>query len=384
MSSTIKDLDNYPEINFIDNLTVETLMDEMVADFCTKYAEESGTELTLGKADPYRMILYAAALQIYQGMQYIDRAGKQSFLKYAYADFLDNLGALKGVERKSGEGSTAIERFSVSEKRSEAIAIPMGTGVTAGDNVFFYTTEDAEIPAGAEYVDVQIKCADTGTATNAYVAGDINKLMAPIAYIGSVANISKAEGGTDAESDEELADRIYLAPSDYSVAGPEDAYVAKVKKCSESITDVKVDSPSAGVVDIRFITSDGIPGAALIADVLKNVSAKTERPLTDKVNVDAPETAEFEIELTYYVAESEKNKAAAVKKNVEDAIEAYRMWQTERIGRDINPEKLISKLIDAGVKRTEIKKPVFTIVANNQVAALTGTPVVIYGGVESD
>ena len=137
MSSTIKDLDNYPEINFINNLTVETLMDEMVADFCTKYAEESGTEITLGKADPYRMILYAAALQIYQGMQYIDRAGKQSFLKYAYADFLDNLGALKGVERKSGEGSTAIERFSVSEKRSEAIAIPMGTGVTAGDNVFF-------------------------------------------------------------------------------------------------------------------------------------------------------------------------------------------------------------------------------------------------------
>ncbi|MFQ8778361.1 MAG: baseplate J/gp47 family protein [Roseburia sp.] len=86
------------------------------------------------------------------------------------------------------------------------------------------------------------------------------------------------------------------------------------KNVVESITDVKVDSPSAGVVDIRFITSDGIPGAALIADVLKNVSAKTERPLTDKVNVDAPETAEFEIELTYYVAESEKNKAAAVKR----------------------------------------------------------------------
>ena len=168
------------------------------------------------------------------------------------------------------------------------------------------------------------------------------------------------------------------------MAGPEDAYVAKVKKCSESITDVKVDSPSAGVVDIRFITSDGIPGAALIADVLKNVSAKTERPLTDKVNVDAPETAEFEIELTYYVAESEKNKAAAVKKNVEDAIEAYRMWQTERIGRDINPEKLISKLIDAGVKRTEIKSRCLRLCTNNQVATLTGTPVVKYGGVESD
>ncbi|MFQ8778360.1 MAG: baseplate J/gp47 family protein [Roseburia sp.] len=96
----------------------------------------------------------------------------------------------------------------------------------------FYTMEDAEIPAGEAYVDVQIKCASTGEATNAYNAGEINQMMAPIAYIGSVANVSKTEGGSDAESDEDLAERIYLAPSEYSTAGPEDAYVAKVKKCS--------------------------------------------------------------------------------------------------------------------------------------------------------
>ncbi|MFQ8778359.1 MAG: hypothetical protein ACLR78_14180 [Roseburia sp.] len=107
-------------------------MDEMIADFCAKYAEESGEEITLGKADPYRMILYAAALQIYQGMQYIDRAGKQSFLKYAYADFLDNLGALKGVERKSGDGSTAIERFSASEKKTRSYHHTNGYGSNGG------------------------------------------------------------------------------------------------------------------------------------------------------------------------------------------------------------------------------------------------------------
>ena len=46
------------------------------------------------------MILYSAAAQIYQAMQYVDRAGKQSLLKYSYSEFLDNLALLKG-DRKS-------------------------------------------------------------------------------------------------------------------------------------------------------------------------------------------------------------------------------------------------------------------------------------------
>ena len=91
MSDIKKTLEGYPDISFIENMTLENLQEQMIADFTEKYKEETGEELTLGLGDPNRLVLYAAALQIYQGMQYIDNAGKQSFLKYSYSGFLESL-----------------------------------------------------------------------------------------------------------------------------------------------------------------------------------------------------------------------------------------------------------------------------------------------------
>lgn len=59
------------------------------------------------------------------------------------------------------------------------------------------------------------------------------------------------------------------------------------------------------------------------------------------------------------------------------------MWQTEKIGRDINPSYLIQKMMEAGIKRVEVKSPVFTVL-NDKTVARTGTVSVTYGGVEND
>lgn len=384
MGSIKKELENYPDISFIDDLTLETLKEDMISDFCAKYEEETGKTVELGLADPSRLILYAAALQIYQGMQYLDRAGKQSFLKYAYSGFLDNLGALKGLVRNQGSASTAMERFTVSEVQQNAITIPMGTRVTAGDSIFFYTEESVEIPAGGAYADVRIRCAELGTGSNGYAVGAINKMVEPIAYIGSVANITKTEGGAEEEDDDQLAERIYLAPSSYSTAGPDDAYVYWTKTCNAGISDVKVKSPTEGVVEVRFIMEDGaIPGEAILSDVQQYLENEEIRPLTDKVEVKAPEISEYVINLTYYIAESDRNKVTSIQENVNNAIEAYKMWQMERIGRDINPSYLTSLIVNAGAKRVEIQSPVFTIVSDVGIAICV-EQTVTYGGLEID
>lgn len=384
MSDIKKTLEGYPDISFIENMTLENLQEQMIADFTEKYKEETGEELTLGLADPNRLVLYAAALQIYQGMQYIDNAGKQSFLKYSYSGFLENLGALKGIQRNPGNPATAIERFTVSAAQNNAISIPMGTRVTAGDNVYFYTVEDAEIPAGAEYIDIQVECTEAGTGANGYEAGKINILVDSINYIGSVANTTKSEGGAEEESDEQLADRIYLAPSSYSTAGPDDAYEYWVKTCNSGITDVKVQSPSDGVVEIRFIMQDGtIPGEATLQEVATFLQNEKIRPLTDKVEVKAPVAQNYAINLTYYIAESDKNQASAIQKNVNSAVDAYKMWQCEKIGRDINPSYLMRLIMNAGAKRAVIASPEFTVVSAENIALCT-TVTVTYGGVESD
>lgn len=384
MSDIKKTLEGYPDISFIENMTLESLQEQMIADFIEKYKEETGQELTLGLADPNRLVLYSAALQIYQGMQYIDNAGKQSFLKYSYSGFLENLGALKGIQRNPGNPATAIERFTVSAVQNNAISIPMGTRVTAGDNVYFYTVEDAEIPAGAEYIDIQVECTEAGTGANGYEAGKINILVDSINYIGSVANTTKSEGGAEEESDEQLADRIYLAPSSYSTAGPDDAYEYWVKTCNPSITDVKVQSPSDGVVEIRFIMQDGtIPGEATLQEVGTFLQNEKIRPLTDKVEVKAPVAQNYAINLTYYIAESDKNQASAIQQNVNSAVDAYKMWQCEKIGRDINPSYLMRLIMNAGAKRAVIASPEFAVVQAENIALCT-TVTVTYGGVESD
>ena len=141
-------IENTPEISFIDNKTVEDVRSEMVADYEEYMTNAQGVAVSLDRASVHRMILYAAAAQIYQAMQYIDRQGKQSLLKYSYSDFLDNLAIFKGVTRNQATAATCTLRFTLSAERETATAIPQGTRVASSGAVYFATDEYAEIPAG--------------------------------------------------------------------------------------------------------------------------------------------------------------------------------------------------------------------------------------------
>lgn len=76
---------------------------------------------------------------------------------------------------------------------------------------------------------------------------------------------------------------------------------------------------------------------------------------------------------------------------VSKAVEEFQQWQRS-IGRDISPMELIYRLRVAGVKRVELRQPVYMVVeggsdlekATVQIPKLSGTPTIIYGGVEDD
>ena len=125
-------IENTPEISFIDNKTVEDVRGEMVADYEDYMTQAQGVAVSLDRASVHRMILYAAAAQIYQAMQYIDRQGKQSQLKYSYSDYLDNLALFKGVTRSPATAATCTLRFTLAAERETATAIPQGTRVAPG------------------------------------------------------------------------------------------------------------------------------------------------------------------------------------------------------------------------------------------------------------
>ena len=381
MNST---LTNFPDISFIDNIQIDELINQMIIDYQDKYKEVTGTEVSLAQADPYRMIIYACALQIYQGMQFIDRAGKQSFLKYSYGEFLDNLGALRGIERLQATSAVTTIRFSIDSAIGSAVQIPQGTRVTNGNEVYFYTNEYAEIPAGETYVDVPATSTEAGGSSNGFGAGEINVLVETLPYISAVSNITETSGGSDIESDDALAERIYIASSAYSVAGPADAYVYWTKTASSNIVDVSVTSPAPCQVDVRFILEGGeLPGEALIDKVNAILQDDNIRPLTDLVTVSAPTVVSYDIELTYYINASDKSAAGNIQKLVSTAVETYKAWQSSAIGRDINPSYLIGKIMTAGAKRVTVTSPAYKAIANTEIARLRNVTI-NYGGIEND
>ena len=124
MPDEMNAIKNLPDISFIDNKSIDQVRQEMVADYESYISEATGQSVTLERSSVHRMELYAAAAQIYQAMQYIDRQGKQSILKYSYSDFLDNLAIFKGVTRTPATAATTTLRFTLSTERDVATGIP--------------------------------------------------------------------------------------------------------------------------------------------------------------------------------------------------------------------------------------------------------------------
>jgi len=384
LSDILNTIDNLPDISFIDGLTLEDLQSKILSDFVTKYQEVTGKKIQLSKSDPNRIIMLSCAQIIYQGLQNIDKAGKMNFLKYAYDDYLENMGALKKVTRNPAKFAQVPVKFTLSGKREAATSIPQGTRVTAAYEVYFATIEYAEIPAGETEVTVMTECTEAGTIGNDFAAGELTTLVDPIGFISKVSNTEKSTGGTEVESDQNMAERIYLAPSSYSTAGPDDAYEYWVKDSNPNIGDVKITSPIPGVVDIRFVMTDGtVPDDTTIAAVTAAVNQRGKRPLTDQVQVKKPEIEEYSIDVTYYINTSDSNAATAIQAQVESAVEKYKLWQASKVGRDINPDELIANINDAGAKRAVVRAPVFRVIGETAKAQCTGVNV-IYGGLEDD
>lgn len=385
MPDEMNAIKSLPDISFIDNKTIDQVRQEMVADYESFISEATGQTVRLERSSVHRMELYAAAAQIYQAMQYIDRQGKQSILKYSYSDFLDNLAIFKGVTRNPATPATTTLRFTLSAERDTATGIPQGTRVSTAGSIYFSTDVYAEIPAGSTTVEVPATCTVEGADGNGFAAGELATIVDPIPYVDSVTNTTATEGGAEIESDDDLAERVFLAPGAYSTAGPEDGYLYHAKAYSAAIGDVVATSDqAAGTVDIVFIMADGsTPGEEMIEGLEGYLQGKTIRPMTDLVRVAAPQEVQYTINLTYYINRSDSAKAVTIQAAVAQAVEDYQAWQ-RAIGRDINPSKLVAMVMEAGAKRVTVTAPTYTAVDATKVSAIQGSAVVTYGGLEDD
>lgn len=385
MENEIQKLYNLPEISFIEGITYEGILNQMIADYEKYYEEKTGRKVVLRPGDKEHIHLRINAGQYFQMYNQLDYAAKMNLLKYSTGDFLKHIGAFKKTFIQEPRPAVCTARFTLSEIRKEVIYIPKGTRITAGDGVYFATDEYAEVSAGDPYVDIDCTCETAGTVGNEYEPGQLEIIVDPVPYVESAVNITKTDGGSGEESEESFRERIFLAPSSYSVAGPSDAYEYWVKQYnSAAIEDVKIHEPLEAVVDIRILLRGGaLPSESFCGGCLEYLKENPIIPLTDNVYVSAPDVAPYDLKATYYISRSDINNIATIQASIEAAKDTYLSWQKTKIGRDINPDALTEFVRAAGGKRVVIESPVFTVIPETSIA-IENSVKFVYGGVEDD
>ena len=143
-------------------------------------------------------------------------------------------------------------------------------------------------------------------------------------------------------------------------------------------------NPSPRVVDIRVVLKGGEkPDNEFCRGLKEYLSSDDRKPLTDVVEVNAPQDTNYNINLKYFINDSDKANVTNIQAAVTKAIEDFKRYQSERIGRDVNPSMLVSMIVNAGAKRVDIIEPAFISVDDAHIAILKSSNIT-YGGLESD
>ncbi len=350
--------------------TPDELLGIMIKAYEEEYYKQTGQQKTLKPADSARIELISTLPMFYQLYELISYNSRMNYLKWAEGGYLDELGALLNVKRLAPQKAVTTVRFVLSEAAQEAAVIPAGTRVSSGGDLFFQTIAPQVIDIGAQRVDVTVEALTAGLIGNRFAIGQLNTLVDPLPYVASVENIEPTQGGADREDDERFRQRIELKPDSFSVAGPAAAYSYFAKSYSQVISDVAVDSPTPGVVDMRIILNDGqLPTDAFLQGLKDSMT--DQRPLTDHLIVAAPEVREFTIALTFYLDNSCQNEAETIKAAIQLGLAEYTASLSRQIGKDIIPDEIIKICLDNGAKRLIIAEPSYTVITSSQTAKCT-------------
>lgn len=361
------DSDYIDELNFIE-VDAEVILSRLLEKF------EFYTGDVLHPGDERRIFLQGMAYVLADEANHINETGKGNLIRYASGKEVDAIGELFQSPRLEAEFATVTMEITFSESMGYDLTLPKGTRVTPDGTHLFAIDEDVVLEAGSTTLSrtVTATATEAGASYNDFAIGQINRIVDTNPYVYTVKNTTASVGGTDIEDDESYKERLRIAPFTFSVAGPAESYRAIALSVSNQIGDVHVYSPSAGVVEIVVVYQDGkVPNAddEILQEIYDACTPRTVRPLTDYVQVVPVTPVDIGINVSYYVPNEDLSVIPAIVQAVED----YKVWQTEKIGRAVNPDYLRKLMMNAGAARVDITLPVHIELAENQIAQVTST-----------
>lgn len=340
----------------------------MVDTLTTKY--EDITQRTVHPSSPEKLFIQWVAATMVLLAEQINFAGNQNIPSKAVGEGLDNLAQIFFARtRPQATAATVTLEFTISEAQTSAVLIPAGTRVTPSDRtIVFATAEDVYVDIGETAVTVKATCQVAGEQGNGYVAGQLNTCMDLFDYYSSVTNITMSDGGSDVASDDRFYDLLLLGQDAYTSAGARGAYKYYSMSVSTEIMDVVVNSPEPCEVHIYAVMNDGTPASEEVKNaILEACNSEDVRPLTDLVSIRDVELVSYDIDLTYYLSRDSTESTADIEEKIRLAADAFVTWEHSKIGRDINPSKLVQMLVDAGAKRVVINSPSHVVLRDGYV-----------------
>jgi len=355
------------------NRDANTIISEMVVDYelrTGRALEPAQVETLLIQAFAYRELLIRNQIQ---------DASLQNLVAYARFPMLDHLGVLVGVTRLPAQlAQTTLLLMLVSGHGD--VVIPAGLRVNSTDGrAVFELVEDTAVLTGINTVSATFIAQSSGKLSNDYAIGTISVILDPQPYLATASNTSVTEGGSDEETDEQLRDRIKLAPSAFSNAGSYKAYEFWAKSTSPLIIDVAVTNPIPGTVEIFPLMANLATTPTEILDAVEAVlNADKIRPLTDTVIITSPTSVSTAITvgLILYEGTVQSDIVPVVIAN----LEAFRDGRRKLLGQDIVIDQIKALCMIDGVYKANVTVPASDLViSETEFANITSINVTVTG-----
>ena len=354
---------NAAEIDFID-VASDDVKNRIISNL------ETAIGRTLEEGDPLYLVGLTFANEIINLRSAINISAQQQILSYAQGEYLDAYGVAFDCSRLQATPAVCDLKFTLSTPQESVYTIPKGTQVSNGSNESIFETDaDLIFEIGETEGTVSASSINTGTFDNGLSINSLNVMVNPLPYIQSVVNTTKTAGGADMESDARYAERLRDITNSITTAGPVASYRYHTMSVSPAISDVKIFTPSPGVVQVFVLLENGeLPTQTILEKVQSYLSAEEIRPLGDLVQALAPEVISYNVQGRYYIDRANQAQGVLIQNAIDSAVASYVSWQGEKIGRDLNRDELIKRMIVAGAKRVELELPNYSILANYQIA----------------
>jgi phage-related baseplate assembly protein len=318
-----KFIEAIPDPKVIEELTYEEILSSNI-DILKKKIEDWIPH----ESDPFMLLLEVFSYKELFLRKRINESIKSMFISHAKGEDLDNLVALYGIQRLVGKNPTAKYKFKLSDSLDKDLKIPSDFELVDKELNRAFLNEDVVFLAGYKevlgevFLDRHIDKSD--------ISPEI--IATPVPFIVKAEKMERFKNGSRVESDENLRKRAILSLYRSSTAGSVESYMYHSMSSDLRIKDIKVHSPSLGVVEVFYYAFKEDMDNQMQENIEKKLNDKKIKPITDHVKIKKAKTLNIDINLDLYFSKEifeKKNLLNKVKLQIYNKISKDSFFRIE-------------------------------------------------------